>query len=67
MINEDKQLLLIYTTGAYLKPIRTFDTVGKEIWVWQVIEFSEPSFENGIEVSSKELCDNFEELVSEIT
>ena len=66
MINEDKKLPIIYTTGAYLKPIKIFDTEGKEIWVWQVIEYSEPSFKNGIEVSTKEFSNNLEELVLEI-
>ena len=31
---------IIYTTGAFLKPMKVTDSEGKEIWVWYVSEFN---------------------------
>lgn len=56
----------IYTTGAHLKPLKTIDVNGKEVWVWYVTEFSEPSFQDGLEIEVKEFSDEESSLILEI-
>lgn len=34
----------IFTTGAFLKPVKVADSEGKEIWVWYVSGFIDDSF-----------------------
>lgn len=52
--NEPK----IFTTGAFLQPVKVVDSDGKEIWVWYVTEFIDDSFKDGeiynpVEISNK--------------
>lgn len=54
----------IYTTGAFLKPMKVTDSSGKEIWVWYVSEFVESSFKNGEEYNPTENAETFEELIA---
>lgn len=56
----------IYTTGAHLKPLKTIDVSGKEVWVWYVTEFSEPSFQNGLEIEAKEVSNEETSLIVEM-
>lgn len=37
----------IYTTGAFLSPLKVTDSEGKVIWVWHVTEFTDDSFCEG--------------------
>lgn len=57
----------IFTTGAFLKPMKVIDSEGKEIWTWYVSEFTDSSFKDGEEYNPKENAVSFEELVTEIT
>jgi hypothetical protein len=54
----------IYTTGAYLKPLKTKDVNGNEVWVWYVTEFSESSFQDGVEIEAKEFSKDESSLIS---
>jgi len=65
MNNNDQRLPVIYSTGAYLKPFMTFSADGECIWIWQVIDFCESSYENGLEVEPKVLALNIGGLFSE--
>lgn len=56
----------IFTTGAFLKPMKVTDSEGKEIWVWYVSEFIDNSFKDGEEYNPKENAVSFDELVTEI-
>jgi len=56
----------IFTTGAFLKPMKVTDSEGKEIWVWYVSEFIDGSFKDGEEYNPKENAVSFDELVTEI-
>lgn len=55
----------IFTTGAFLKPMKVIDSEGNEIWVWYVEEFIDSSFNNGEEYNPKELGITLEELLKE--
>ena len=44
ILNENP---IIFTTGAFLKPLKTITTEGNEIWVWCVTEFVDDSYLNG--------------------
>jgi hypothetical protein len=37
----------IFTTGAFLSPLKVTDGEGKIFWVWRVVEFVEDSFQDG--------------------
>lgn len=56
----------IFTTGAFLKPMKVTDSEGKEIWVWYVSEFIDSSFKDGEEYNPKDNAVSFDELVTEI-
>lgn len=55
----------IFTTGAFLKPLKVTDSEGKEIWVWYVSEFVESGFKNGEEYNPTEIAETFNELITE--
>jgi hypothetical protein len=55
----------IFTTGAFLKPMKIIDSEGKEFWVWYISEFIESSFKDGEEYNPKENATSFDELVTE--
>lgn len=56
---------VIYTTGAYLCPMKTIDVQGKECWVWAVSEFDDASFMDGEMVNPCEIADNMDGLITE--
>jgi len=56
----------IFTTGAFLKPMKVTDSEGKAIWVWYVSEFIDDSFLNGEVYNTKETSNDFETLVEEL-
>ncbi len=56
---------VIYTTGAFLKPMKVTGSSGKEIWVWHVSEFNEDSFKDGETYNPKEFANSKEELLDE--
>lgn len=55
----------IFTTGAFLKPMKVTDSNGKEIWFWYVSEFVDDSFRNGEVFNPIENTDIFDELIIE--
>jgi hypothetical protein len=56
----------IFTTGAFLKPMKVFDSSGKEIWVWYVSEFIDDSFLDGEIYNPQETANSNDELVKEL-
>ena len=38
---------VLYTTGAYIKPLKVIDGVGNEKWFWVVSEFDGDTFLEG--------------------
>jgi len=38
---------ILYTTGAYLQPLKVIDCDGSEKWLWAVCEFDGDSFLDG--------------------
>lgn len=66
-----KQLIIddspsIFTTGAFLKPMKVTDSEGKEIWVWHVSEFMDDSFLDGKTYNPQETANSKKELIEEI-
>lgn len=55
----------IFTTGAFLQPLKVTDSEGKEIWVWHVSEFIESSFKDGKEYNPAENAKTFERLIAD--
>lgn len=58
---------IIYTTGAFLKPMKVTDSEGKEIWFWCVSEFNEDSFKDGEPYNPKEFAKSKVELLVDTT
>lgn len=58
---------IIYTTGAFLKPIKVTDSEGKEIWLWYVSEFNEDTFKDSELYNPNEFGDTKEELLIDTT
>lgn len=56
----------IFTTGAFLKPVKVADSEGKEIWVWYVSGFIDDSFLDGEIYNPKETANAKEELIEEL-
>ena len=53
----------IFTTGAFLKPIKITDKQGNIIWQWVVSEFIDDSFKDCEVYNPKETAISFEELI----
>ncbi|GMO29831.1 MAG: hypothetical protein Pg6A_18380 [Termitinemataceae bacterium] len=62
-----EQIPLIYTTGAYLCPVKITDVYGKECWKWTVFQFEEDSFADGKIVELKEESSNLDGLITKST
>lgn len=56
---------VIFTTGAFLKPLKITNQDGKEIWIWYVTEFEEDSFLDGAVFNPEEFADTKENLLKE--
>ncbi|OFX39625.1 MAG: hypothetical protein A2X08_13630 [Bacteroidetes bacterium GWA2_32_17] len=56
----------IFTTGAFLKPMKITVREGKDIWIWYVSEFIDDSFKEGEVYNPKETSRSLEMLVEEI-
>ncbi|MDR0793722.1 MAG: hypothetical protein LBE82_10470 [Chitinophagaceae bacterium] len=57
----------IFTTGAFLQPMKVTDSEGKEIWVWAVEKFEDSSFYDGEEYNPKEVAESLDELLIDTT
>ena len=58
---------IIFTTGAFLRPVMIKDSGGKEIWLWVVSEFIDSSFLNGYEFNPKENANTKSDLLINTT
>ncbi len=58
---------IIYTTGAFLKPMKVTDSEGKEIWLWFVSEFNEDTFNDGELYNPNEFGTTKQELLVDTT
>lgn len=54
--------IMIYTTGAFLQPLKIIDETGRESWVWVVSEFDGDSFKDGDVYNPKKYAKTKEEL-----
>jgi hypothetical protein len=64
----DKYSPQIYTTGAYLRPMKVTDVGGKEFWVWYVEGFEGgDSFKDGEVYNPVEVAGSVEELLVDTT
>lgn len=59
----DKTNPTIFTTGAFLRPMKVKDTDGNDIYVWYVCEFVDDTFNNGVIYNPHEVAGNLETLV----
>ncbi|GMO42555.1 MAG: hypothetical protein Ta2F_18440 [Termitinemataceae bacterium] len=53
----------IFTTGAFLSPLKTENADGNEKWVWTVSEFIDDSFLNGEVYNPLVASDSNDELI----
>jgi hypothetical protein len=58
---------MIFTTGAYLQPMKIKDNSGKEHWIWTVSEFVDDSFKNGEIYNPSETAEQLEKLLLDTT
>ena len=56
---------IIFTTGAFLQPMKVKDDNGKEYWIWAVLEFADDSFKDGEVYNPKETAKNLGSLLAE--
>jgi hypothetical protein len=56
---------VIFTTGAFLKPLKITDSAGKNMYVWAVSEFVDDSFLNGEVYNPPEFGNSKDELITE--
>lgn len=57
--------LQVFTTGAFIKPIKIVDSEGKEKWIWYVSEFVDDTFKDGEVYNPLENADTLKNLVTE--
>ena len=61
--SDFKQTPEIYTTGAYLKPLKIVDNLGNDTWVWYVSNFENDSFKDGISINPVEIANVKKHLI----
>ncbi|MDR1553783.1 MAG: hypothetical protein LBS69_10030 [Prevotellaceae bacterium] len=60
----DKHSPQIYTTGAFLRPLKIIDAGGKELWVWAVEGFEGgESFKDGRIVTLKDTISGITKII----
>lgn len=59
--------VVIFTTGAFLKPLKTITSKGTEVWVWHVSEFVDDSYLDGNSFNPVEYADSKEQLLINTT
>ena len=57
----------IYTTGAFLQPMKIKDADGKDFWLWTVEKFEDSTFCDGQEYNPIEVAKTLEELLVNTT
>lgn len=55
---------LIFTTGAFLMPMKVVDSKGKEQWLWVVSEFTDDSYFDGNVYNPSEFANSKEKLIA---
>ena len=58
---------MIFTTGAYLLPMKVKHDDGKKYWIWTVSEFIDDSFKDGEVYNPKEIAESLNELLTDTT
>jgi len=53
----------IYTTGAFLFPVRIKDEDGADVWMWAVSQFKDETFLDGVTCEPVEKADRCEDLL----
>jgi len=53
----------IFTTGAFLQPMKVKDVNGNDFWIWAVEKFENSSFYDGDEYNPSEVAGSLEELL----
>ena len=56
--------LRIFTTGAFLRPVKVKDDNGNDVWLWAVSQFEDDSYLDGEICDPVERADTIEELLS---
>jgi len=54
---------ILYTTGAFIQPMKLTKKNGREVWLWVVAEFDGDTFYDGDVHNPKEYGDTKEELL----
>jgi hypothetical protein len=58
---------IIFTTGAFLEPMKIKNMHGNEKWIWRVSEFIDDSFMDGDIYNPPESADSIENLMKNLT
>ena len=56
--------LKIFTTGAFLRPVKVKDDNGNDVWLWAVSQFEDDTYLDGETCDPVERADLIEELLS---
>ena len=54
----------IFTTGAFLQPMKVKDANGNDFWIWAVEKFEDSSYYDGNEYNPLIVAGSLEELLS---
>ncbi|MDR1553826.1 MAG: hypothetical protein LBS69_10245 [Prevotellaceae bacterium] len=63
--NQENNYMIptIFTTGAYLQPMKIQKKDGGEYWVWTVTEFIDDSFKDGKVYNPPEIANTLDDLL----
>ena len=53
----------IYTTGAFLAPVKVIDNAGNTVWLWAVSRFEDDSYMDGVLCDPVERAETAEQLL----
>ena len=57
----------IFTTGAFLQPMKVKDVKGNDFWIWAVDRFEDASYYDGNEYNPLPVAGSLEELLIDRT
>ena len=57
----------IFTTGAYVQPMKVKDINGNDFWIWAVEKFEDNSYYEGKEYNPLNIARSIEELLVNTT
>jgi hypothetical protein len=55
---------ILYTTGAFIQPMKLTKETGREVWLWVASEFDSDTFYDGDVHNPKKYADTKEKLLS---